>query len=90
MDRVPPLCRCGARAARAEISANPTNPQCHLCRVVAVDHPDWSDDQVAEGGAAWWRDIDARREAHRASGAPAAGATLAAAGRTHTHDEDSE
>lgn len=58
MDRRPPPCRCGeAQAARQDEVDNPKNPRCHICRVVAVDHPDWSDEQVARTGAKEWRRI---------------------------------
>lgn len=54
----PPWCRCGeAQAARQDVYDHFENPRCHLCRVVAVDHPDYSDDEVAAAGAAWWRRI---------------------------------
>jgi hypothetical protein len=89
LDREPPACRCGvAQAARAELHRNPRNPQCHLCRVIAVDHPDWTEDQVAEAGRAWWADAERRGRQQDHTGAPAAGATLAPAGRATSHAED--
>lgn len=58
MSITPPRCRCDeAQAARQDVYENFNNPRCHLCRVIAVDHPDWSEAQVAAAGAARWREI---------------------------------
>lgn len=58
MDRRPPPCKCGeAQAARQDETDNPANPRCHLCRVVAVEHPEWSAADVAREGARQWRAI---------------------------------
>jgi hypothetical protein len=58
MDIRPPPCKCGeAAAARQDVKDNPENPRCHLCRIIAVEHPEWSPKQVARAGAARWREI---------------------------------
>jgi hypothetical protein len=58
MDRRPPPCKCGeAQAARQDEIDNAGNPRCHLCRVVAVDHPEYSPAEVAREGARRWRAI---------------------------------
>lgn len=52
----PPPCACGeAQAARAELRENPANPMCHICRVIAVEHPDWHPRQIAAAGARRWK-----------------------------------
>ena len=67
MSRRPGPCKCGeAQAARAEERENPANPRCHICRMIAGDHPEWHDRQVAVAGAARWREIDARAQFARA------------------------
>lgn len=53
MEATPPDCPCGAQAARAEF----VRPRCHLCRVVAIEHPEYSADQVAAAGRQWWLEI---------------------------------
>lgn len=50
LDRLPAACPCGAPSARAEI----VKPRCHVCRVIATEHPDWSDDQVTAAGFRKW------------------------------------
>ncbi len=64
MTRIPGPCRCGqAPAARAEERINPANPQCHICRKIAAEHPELTDDQVAAAGRRRWAELE--REAAR-------------------------
>ena len=50
MERQPAPCPCGASSARAEI----VKPRCHVCRALATEHADWSDEQVAAAGLRKW------------------------------------
>ena len=61
MDINPPQCGCRqAQVARADVEEakkQRRKPRCQICRLIAVENPGWTAEQVAKAGARRWQEI---------------------------------
>jgi hypothetical protein len=62
-------CPCGERAAQAEMNSKANPPRCFICRLVRVENPDASEEEVTRlGKARWARAIEAGQRARKEAG----------------------